>query len=81
MGQVQFTHEGEFYVDLFEQALNQRSSIDGYWRFDQQNQILRLQGMLNGTLPWNYLITIQKHSFNHFSGFTPDGFQISFTKI
>ncbi len=50
MGQVQFSSAGEFYVDLFEQTLHQRSIINGYWQFDQQNQILRLQGMLNGTL-------------------------------
>ena len=81
VGQVQFTHVGEFYVDLLEQALNQRSTINGVWQFDQQTQILMLQGVLNGTLPWNYIITIQNHSSNHFSGFTPDGFQISFTKI
>jgi len=80
MGQVQFTHAGEFYVDLLEQTLNQRHAINGIWQFDQQNQVLMLQGMLNGTLPWNYAITIQSHSFNHFSGFTSDGFQISCTK-
>ena len=81
VGQVQFSVTGEFFVDLLEQALNQRSVINGYWQFDQQNQILRLQGVLNGSLPWNYVITIQNHSQNHFLGNTPDGFQISFTKI
>ncbi|MDH3341962.1 MAG: caspase family protein [Nitrosopumilus sp.] len=81
IGQVQFTHAGEFYVDLLEQTLNQRYTINGICQFDQQNQVLILQGMLNETLPWNYAITIQSHSFNHFSGFTSDGFQISFTKI
>lgn len=81
VGQVQFSPEGEFYVDLLEQALNQRSIINGYWQFDQQNQILRLQGMLNGALPWNYVITVQNHSYTQFSGNTPDGFQITFTKI
>ena len=79
-GQVQFTYAGEFYVDLLEQTLNQRHTINGIWQFDQQNRVLMLQGMLNGTLPWNYAITIQNHSFNHFSGFTSDGFQISCTK-
>ncbi len=81
VGQVQFSPAGEFYVDLLEQALNQRSIINGYWQFDQQNKILRLQGMLNGSLPWNYVITVQNHSYTQFSGNTPDGFQITFTKI
>lgn len=50
VGQVQFSQAGEFYVDLFEQALNQRSIINGYWQFDHQNRILRLQGMLDGSI-------------------------------
>jgi len=37
IGQVQFTHAGEFYVDLLEQTLNQRHTINGIWQFDQQN--------------------------------------------
>ena len=81
IGQVQFNNIGEFYVDLLEQALNQRSSISGIWQFDPQTQVLTLQGMLNGTLPWNYAIKIHNYSTDQFSGYTPDGFQISFSKI
>jgi hypothetical protein len=81
VGQVRFTPTGEFYADLLEQTLNQRSTINGLWQFDPQNNLLMLQGMLNGTFPWNYMIMVQNYSDAYFSGLTPDGFQISFTKL
>lgn len=80
VGQVQFSQNGQVSIDLLEQALNQRMFISGYWMFDSQNQVLSISGTLNGVLPWNYAIIIHSFSKNRFSGITPDGFQITFTK-
>ena len=80
MGQVEFYSDGTVSIDLLEQALNQQMFITGYWIFDPQSQVLSINGVLNGALPWNYAMVIQNFSQNHFSGITPEGFQINFTK-
>ncbi|GKS67442.1 hypothetical protein YTPLAS73_09890 [Nitrosarchaeum sp.] len=80
MGQVEFYSDGTVSIDLFEQALNQRMFITGYWVFDSQTQVLSINGVLNGALPWNYAMIVQNFSHNYFSCITPEGFQINFTK-
>jgi len=46
--------------------------------FYLQTQVLSINGILNGALPWNYIVVIQNFSQNRFSDIPPEDFQINF---
>ena len=81
-GEVQFVDDGNFYAQILEKTTNQNYSIDGFWKVEQQDQILLLlKANINGVQPWNYLISVENYSERSFSGINMDGKRISFQKI